>query len=76
MIGYNMALHNIMLADTVNPEIFIVKILTLLMAATKLMCTVNVNVARGHSYENVLHENLSYESFLTRKFSNLLYCTL
>jgi hypothetical protein len=35
------------------------------------MRTININVLRGHSYENLLHENLSYESFLTRKFSDL-----
>ena len=37
------------------------------------MRTINVNVVRGHSYENFQHENLSYESFLTRKFPDLRY---
>ena len=40
------------------------------MAATKinLMRTINVNVVRGQSYENV-----SYKSFLTQKFPDLRY---
>ena len=50
------------------------------MAATKInlyekrMRTINVNVVRDHSYENFQHKSLSYESFLTRKFPDLLYC--
>ena len=28
------------------------------------MRTVNINVVRGHSYENFQHENLSYKTFL------------
>ena len=35
------------------------------------MCT--ANAVRGLSYEIFLHENLSYESFLTRKFPDLQY---
>ena len=44
------------------------------MAATKInltkkcMHTINVNMVRGHSYKNFQHDNLSYKSFLTRKF--------
>ena len=30
------------------------------------MCTINVNVVRGRSYDNFQHKNLSYESFLTQ----------
>ena len=37
------------------------------------MHTINVNVVRGRSYEKFLHENLSCESFFTRKFPDLQY---
>ena len=37
------------------------------MAATKV--NINVNVVRGHSYENFQHENLSYESFFCTEIS-------
>ena len=36
---------------------------------TKLVRTINDNAVRGRSYEN-----LSYESFFTRKFPDLRYC--
>ena len=39
----------------------------------KLACTINANAVRDRSYENFLHENLSYESFFTRKFPDLQY---
>ena len=32
------------------------------------MCTINVNVVRGRSYEIFRHENLSYKNFLTQNF--------
>ena len=34
---------------------------------TKLARTINANAVRCRSYENFLHENLSYKSFFTRK---------
>ena len=37
------------------------------------MCAINANAVKGRSYENVLHDNLSYESFFTRKFPDLHY---
>ena len=37
------------------------------------MHTINANAVRGRSYENFLHENLSHESFFTRKFPDLWY---
>ena len=42
---------------------------------TKLAYIINANAVRGCSYENFLHKNLSYESFLTRKFPDLRYYT-
>ena len=49
------------------------------MAAMKInliyekMRTINANVVRGRSYDNFSHENLSYESFFTRKSPDLWY---
>ena len=40
---------------------------------TKLLHTINTNAVRGHSYENFLHDNLSYESFFAQKFPDLRY---
>ena len=39
----------------------------------KLVRTIDANAVRGRSYEISLHENLSYESFFTRKFPDLRY---
>ena len=57
----------------VNLEIFIVKIISQSMAATKinltkLVHTINANTVRGCSYEKFLHE-----SFFTLKFPDLWY---
>ena len=47
------------------------------MMATKInLMKISVryaNVVRGHTYENFLHENLSYESFFTQKFPDQWY---
>ena len=37
------------------------------------MHTINVNVVRDRSYESYRHDNLAYESFITRKLSDLQY---
>ena len=37
------------------------------------MRTISANAVGGRSYEIFLHENLSYESFFTRKFPDLRY---
>ena len=42
-------------------------------ATRKRMHTINANVVQGCSYEIFQHENLSYESFVTRKFSDVWY---
>ena len=40
---------------------------------TKHMCTININVVRGHSYENFSIQNFIIQSFIAQKFPNLRY---
>ena len=65
---------------TVNLEIFVVKIFSGSMAATKinltkLACTINANAVRGRSYEKFFTRKFIIRKFLYTKFPDLWYIT-